>query len=196
MTEAENSAPDMVMNRILIIGGTGYIGKYMAKASVSLGYPTYVLVRPSTAAAPDSFKEILLQEFKDIGIHILQVSEYSMLFWICSCGILCFLSYLDSNSMSCSRWLIDLGLLLGLSEQGSLDDHKSLVDAIKLVDVVISAVAIPQHLDQFNIINAIKEAGIANIKVYTTVYTVYRFKICSSLNWIYLYLRLIILFIR
>lgn len=41
------------------------------------------------------------------------------------------------------------------------------MDAIKQVDVVISAVAIPQHLDQFNIIRAIKEVGIENIKVYT-----------------------------
>jgi len=32
------------------------------------------------------------------------------------------------------------------------------------VDVVISAVAIPQHLDQFNIIRAIQDVGIANIK--------------------------------
>lgn len=119
MVGAGKYVPDMVMNRILIVGGTGYIGKYMAKASVSLGYPTYVLVRPATVAAPNSFKAKLLQEFKDIGIHILQ---------------------------------------------GSLDDHNSLVDAIKQVDVVISAVAIPQHLDQFKIIKAIKEVGIANIK--------------------------------
>lgn len=64
------------MNRVLIVGGTGYIGKYMAKASVSQGYPTYVLVRPATAAAPDSFKAKLFQQFKDIGIHILEVSGY------------------------------------------------------------------------------------------------------------------------
>eukprot|EP00253_Pinus_taeda_P033066 PITA_33066 len=111
MTGLKDSA-----NRVLIIGGTGYIGKYMAKASVSQGYPTYVLVRPATAAGLDSFKGKLLQQFKDIGIHILE---------------------------------------------GSLDDHNSLVDAIKQVDIVISAVAI-QHLDQFNIIRAIQEVG--NIK--------------------------------
>jgi len=40
------------------------------------------------------------------------------------------------------------------------------VDAIQQVDIVISAVAIPQHLDQFSIIRAIKDVGIANIKVY------------------------------
>ncbi|GLJ37803.1 hypothetical protein SUGI_0768590 [Cryptomeria japonica] len=104
------------MNRILIIGATGYIGKYMAKASVSLGYPTFAFVRPSTAA-PHCSKSQLLQQFRDDGIIILQ---------------------------------------------GSLDDHNSLVNAIKQVDIVISAVAIPQHLDQLNIIKAIKEAG--NIK--------------------------------
>ena len=50
------------MNRVLIVGGTGYIGKYMEKASVSQGYPTFVLVRPATAAAQAK----ILQEFKDI----------------------------------------------------------------------------------------------------------------------------------
>ncbi|KAH9289686.1 hypothetical protein KI387_033803, partial [Taxus chinensis] len=42
---------------------------------------------------------------------------------------------------------------------GSLVDHNSLVNAFKQVDIVISAVAIPQHMDQLKIIKAIKEAG-------------------------------------
>ncbi|KAH9290251.1 hypothetical protein KI387_034368, partial [Taxus chinensis] len=103
-------------NKILIIGATGYLGKYMVNASVSLGYPTYAFVRPSSAS-PSSSKSELLQQFRDNGIHILQ---------------------------------------------GYLDDHNSLVDAFKQVDIVISAVAAPQHLDQHKIIKAIKEAG--NIK--------------------------------
>lgn len=65
------------MNRILIIGATGYIGKYMAKASVSLGYPTFAFVRPSTAA-PHSSKSQLLQQFRDDGIVILQVSDSNL----------------------------------------------------------------------------------------------------------------------
>ena len=60
------------MDRILIIGATGYIGKYMAKASVSLGYPTFAFVRPSTAA-PYSSKSQMLQQFRDDGIVILEV---------------------------------------------------------------------------------------------------------------------------
>ncbi|XXG63434.1 hypothetical protein AAC387_Pa05g1628 [Persea americana] len=46
--------------------------------------------------------------------------------------------------------------------QGHLDGHDKLVHAIQQVDVVISALAIPQHLNQLKIIEAIKVAG--NIK--------------------------------
>ena len=59
-----------------------------------------------------------------------------------------------------------MDFLLRCYGQGSLDDHNSLVDAFNQVDVVISAVAVPQHLDQLNIIRAIKEVG--NIKVHIT----------------------------
>jgi nucleoside-diphosphate-sugar epimerase len=76
-----------MMNRILIVGGTGYLGKYLAKASVSQGYPTFVLARPATAATHDSSKEKLLRELKDNGIHILAVRD-SLLFSISSCNIL------------------------------------------------------------------------------------------------------------
>lgn len=51
--------------------------------------------------------------------------------------------------------------------QGSLEDQASLVEAIKKVDVVISAVKGPQMGDQLNIIKAIKEVG--TIKVYISV---------------------------
>lgn len=48
-------------------------------------------------------------------------------------------------------------------EQGDLDEHEKLVTALSQVDVVISTLAVPQHLEQFKIIKAMKEAG--NIKV-------------------------------
>lgn len=47
--------------------------------------------------------------------------------------------------------------------QGDLNDHKSLVKAIKQVDVVISTVGHFQLGNQVKIIAAIKEAG--NVKV-------------------------------
>lgn len=47
--------------------------------------------------------------------------------------------------------------------QGDINDHESLVKAIKQVDVVISAAGNMQLADQDKIISAIKEAG--NVKV-------------------------------
>lgn len=43
--------------------------------------------------------------------------------------------------------------------QGSLEEKRSLVEAIRQVDIVISAVKGPQLSDQLNIVEAIKEAG-------------------------------------
>ncbi|RWR85316.1 isoeugenol synthase 1 [Cinnamomum micranthum f. kanehirae] len=103
-------------SKMLIFGATGYLGKYMVKASVSMGHPTYVYVRPITPATNSSRLE-LLHEFESMGVKILQ---------------------------------------------GDLDEHDKLVDAIKQVDVVISTLAVPQHLEQLKIIDAIKDAG--NIK--------------------------------
>ncbi|KAG6662617.1 isoeugenol synthase 1-like [Carya illinoinensis] len=45
---------------------------------------------------------------------------------------------------------------------GELDEYGKLVAAIRHVDVVISTLAVPQHLDQLKIIQAMKDAG--NIK--------------------------------
>ncbi|EXB62509.1 hypothetical protein L484_008312 [Morus notabilis] len=47
-------------------GGTGHIGSYVAKASVSLGHPTYVYSRDLTPETPPPKKEIL-QHFESIG---------------------------------------------------------------------------------------------------------------------------------
>ena len=47
--------------------------------------------------------------------------------------------------------------------QGDLDEQEKIVSVLRQVDVVISAVAYPQVLDQLKIIEAIKVAG--NIKV-------------------------------
>lgn len=102
----------MASSRILIIGGTGSIGRFIAKASIANSHPTFVLVRESTASDPE--KAQLLESFKASGITLVQ---------------------------------------------GSLDDYTSLLEAIKLVDVVISTVGAAQVADQLSIINAIKEVG-------------------------------------
>ncbi|XP_027153042.1 isoeugenol synthase 1-like [Coffea eugenioides] len=103
-------------SKILIFAATGYLGKYMVNASVSLGHPTYVYIRP-VKPTTDSTKLQLLKEFESMGVTIFQ---------------------------------------------GELDEHEKLVSVLRQVDVVISTLAVPQHLEQFKIINAMKEAG--NIK--------------------------------
>ncbi|KAL5707430.1 hypothetical protein ACHQM5_018332 [Ranunculus cassubicifolius] len=57
------------LNKILIIGGTGYIGKIMVNASLQAGYPTFALVRESSAADPVKGK--LIQSLKDSGVTLL-----------------------------------------------------------------------------------------------------------------------------
>nr|CCC55425.1 phenylcoumaran benzylic ether reductase [Pinus pinaster] len=100
-------------SRILIIGAAGYIGRHVAKASLALGHPTFLLIRDSTASAkPD--KAQLLDSFKTAGANLIG---------------------------------------------GSLEDHASLVEAVKKVDIVISTVGGEEIASQFNIIKAIKEVG-------------------------------------
>ncbi|OMO92111.1 NmrA-like protein [Corchorus olitorius] len=104
------------ISKILIFGGTGYIGKYMVKASIKLGHETFVYTRPLTPQSNQN-KVNLHNEFQSMGVTIIQ---------------------------------------------GELDEHEKLVDTLRRVDVVISALPFPQVPDQIHIVEAIKVAG--NIK--------------------------------
>ncbi|ERN20657.1 hypothetical protein AMTR_s00070p00170930 [Amborella trichopoda] len=66
---------------ILIIGGPGYLGKFMVKASISWGHPTYVYSRPSTKASDSSSKIQVIHDFESMGVHIIQgyMDEYDKL---------------------------------------------------------------------------------------------------------------------
>ncbi|ESR54776.1 isoflavone reductase [Citrus sinensis] len=64
--EGENTKP-----KILIFGGTGYLGKYMVKASVSSGHKTFVYARPVTKNSRPSKLEIH-KEFQGIGVTIIE----------------------------------------------------------------------------------------------------------------------------
>ncbi|CAI9095169.1 OLC1v1031050C1 [Oldenlandia corymbosa var. corymbosa] len=106
--------------KILVVGGTGYMGKRIVKASLAQGHPTYVLQRAEIGLDIDKLQMLL--SFKDQGAHLVE---------------------------------------------GSFSDHQSLVDAVKLVDVVIctmSGVHFRSHniLLQLKLVQAIKEAG--NVK--------------------------------
>ncbi|XP_043690187.1 phenylcoumaran benzylic ether reductase POP1-like [Telopea speciosissima] len=104
-------------SKILIIGGTGYIGKFIVEASAKSGHPTFALLRDTEAVSGTDEKSKLLQSFKNSGVTFLQ---------------------------------------------GDLNDHESLVKAIKQVDVVIVTVGKQLVQEQVKIIAAIKEAG--NVK--------------------------------
>ncbi|MBA0569322.1 hypothetical protein Golob_006758, partial [Gossypium lobatum] len=56
-------------SKILIFGGCGYLGKFMVKASVSLGHPTFVYTRPLNPHPPNAptSKFLLLKDFESMG---------------------------------------------------------------------------------------------------------------------------------
>ncbi|XP_039158682.1 eugenol synthase 1-like [Eucalyptus grandis] len=109
-------AREAEVSRILVFGGTGYIGKHIVRASVSLGHPTCIYARPTgPQTGPSNLN--LRHEFRSISINIIE---------------------------------------------GELEEHEKIVAALKQVDIVISALAYPQVLDQLKIIDAIIAAG--NIK--------------------------------
>lgn len=110
----------MGKSKVLVVGGTGYIGRRIVKASLAEGHETYVLQRPEIGLDIDKLQ--ILLSFKKQGAHLIE---------------------------------------------GSFNDHKSLVDAVKQVDVVIctmSGVHFRSHniLLQLKLVEAIKEAG--NVK--------------------------------
>ncbi|CAN1748816.1 Bifunctional pinoresinol-lariciresinol reductase, partial [Linum perenne] len=57
---------------VLVVGGTGYIGKRIVSASLDLGHDTYVLKRPETGL--DIEKLQLLLSFKRRGAHLVEAS--------------------------------------------------------------------------------------------------------------------------
>ncbi|XP_074264628.1 isoflavone reductase homolog [Silene latifolia] len=106
--------------KVLVVGGTGYIGKRIVRACLTQGHETYILQRKEIGLDIDKLQMLLA--FKKDGARLVE---------------------------------------------GSFSDHKSLVEAVKLVDVVISAMSgvhFRSHnlLLQLKLVDAIKEAG--NVK--------------------------------
>ncbi|KAI4327993.1 hypothetical protein L6164_020393 [Bauhinia variegata] len=110
----------MAKSKVLVVGGTGYIGRRIVKASLAQGHETYVLQRPEIGL--DIEKVQMLLSFKKQGARLVEAS---------------------------------------------FSDHRSLVDAVRQVDVVIctmSGVHFRSHnvLVQLKLVEAIKDAG--NVK--------------------------------
>ncbi|KAM7265851.1 hypothetical protein ACFE04_003534 [Oxalis oulophora] len=56
-------------SKILVIGATGYVGKYIIEASVKAGHSTFALVRDATPSDPA--KAQLIHSFKNVGVTVL-----------------------------------------------------------------------------------------------------------------------------
>jgi len=61
-------------SKILIIEGTGYIGKFIVQASAELGHPTFALVRESTVSSPA--KSQIIESFKSSGVNLIHGDLY------------------------------------------------------------------------------------------------------------------------
>ncbi|GAU26227.1 hypothetical protein TSUD_224180 [Trifolium subterraneum] len=56
-------------SKILVLGGTGYLGKFIVEASVKEGHPTFALIRETTVSHPQKSK--LIESFKSSGVTLL-----------------------------------------------------------------------------------------------------------------------------
>ncbi|GLJ50632.1 hypothetical protein SUGI_1078640 [Cryptomeria japonica] len=101
-------------SKILVIGATGYIGRFVALAVVAAGHPTYALIRPMTAF--DAAKEKCLHELKDSGVNIV---------------------YGDLNDHSSMvKAMQDIDVVISVVGGGQLTDQLKIVDAIKEIGTV------------------------------------------------------------
>ncbi|OEL25281.1 Isoflavone reductase-like protein [Dichanthelium oligosanthes] len=66
----EEEKQDMEKSRVLVIGGTGHIGKHIVAASVRFGHPTAVLIREFTPSDP--IKAQLLNSWVNSGASLLK----------------------------------------------------------------------------------------------------------------------------
>jgi phenylcoumaran benzylic ether reductase len=61
-------------SKILIIGGTGYIGKSIVEASAKSGHSTFALVREATLSDPVKGK--IIENFKNLGVTLIHGDIY------------------------------------------------------------------------------------------------------------------------
>lgn len=56
---------------VLITGATGFIGRFLAEASIDLGHPTYILIRPGSGFGPS--KASTIKSLQERGAIVVQV---------------------------------------------------------------------------------------------------------------------------
>ncbi|XP_057541074.1 phenylcoumaran benzylic ether reductase Betv6-like isoform X1 [Amaranthus tricolor] len=60
-----------IVSKVLVIGGSGYIGKYIVEASVKNGHQTYALLREQTFSQPH-----IQDYFLRLGVHLIHGDIY------------------------------------------------------------------------------------------------------------------------
>ncbi|CAL9192983.1 unnamed protein product [Musa hybrid cultivar] len=96
-------------SKILIIGGTGYIGKFIVAASARSGHPTFSLVRSTTVPADQPAKAKLLSDFQAAGVTLIQVKLTP--FSHCALALFLYL-FLQCAMRAWSCCLIDRGICM------------------------------------------------------------------------------------
>ncbi|KAB1207298.1 hypothetical protein CJ030_MR7G011619 [Morella rubra] len=123
-------------SKILFIGGTGYIGKFIVEASSKAGHPTFSLVRESSVSNPDKSK--IIEKFKSLGVNLVY----------CSLN--------DHESLRRHRWIISTGfgakvkIIAAIKEAGVKrffpSEFGNDVDRVHVVEPLKSAYAIKAKL--------------------------------------------------
>ncbi|KAK3442794.1 hypothetical protein EUGRSUZ_B03055 [Eucalyptus grandis] len=63
------AAPTSGSGRVLIVGATGFIGRFITEASIAEGRPTYILVRPRSSSSSKANTAETLEKKGAIVIH-------------------------------------------------------------------------------------------------------------------------------
>ena len=73
MVTSPPAIPTTTKDRVLIIGATGFIGKFVAEASLTSEHPTCLLVRPGPLVPS---KDAIVKTFQDKGAIVIHVSDH------------------------------------------------------------------------------------------------------------------------
>ncbi|KAL3578542.1 hypothetical protein D5086_020046 [Populus alba] len=111
-----SAASPTIKSRVLIAGATGFIGQFVAEASLDSDRPTYVLVRPGVATCPS--KAGVLKSLRDKGAIILQ-------------GLIS-----DRKNMEKILKAHQIDVVISAVGGGNVLDQLALVEAIKAVGTI------------------------------------------------------------
>jgi len=72
MAPSSSPTTPISKDRVLIVGATGFMGKFVTEASISTAHPTYLLIRPGPLI---SSKVATIKTFQEKGAIVIYVSH-------------------------------------------------------------------------------------------------------------------------